>query len=158
MIELRKIDEDNWREVAALKVHDEQKNFVADNMYSLAESYVELLAWDMPPIVFGIYNEDTPVGFVKLEYEADGHEELCNAPFYWMSRFMIDKSHQGKGFGKQAMEKVLELIRTQPQGPAKAMCLSYEPKNDFARGFYKSFGFEETGHIFGGETVAKLVL
>ena len=158
MIELRKIDGENWEEIAELEVHEEQKDFVAPNMYSLAESYVELLEWDIPPMTFAVYSDDTPVGFVKIEYEADGDDETYDAPHYWMSRFMIDKNHQGKGYGKQAMEKVVELVRTLPQGQADAMCLSYEPKNDFVRDFYKTFGFVETGQMFYGETVAKLVL
>ena len=158
MIELRKIDEDNWHDIVNLDVHEKQKGFVAPNMYSLAESYVELLEWDIPPMTFAVYSDDSPVGFAKIEYEADGDDETYDAPHYWMSRFMIDKSHQGKGFGKQAMEKILELVKTLPQGPADAMCLSYKPDNDFVRGFYKSFGFVETGKIFYGEVVAKLVL
>ena len=158
MIELRKIDGENWEEVAELEVHESQKDFVAPNMYSLAESYIDLMLEAMPPITFAIYSGDTPVGFAKIEYEPENENEICDGPYYWMCRFMIDKNHQGKGFGKQAMEKVLEHIRTFPHGPAAALYLSYKPENDFVRGFYKSFGFVETGQPFHGEVVAKVVL
>ena len=156
MIELRKIDEDNWHQIIKLEVREDQKDFVASNIYSLAESYIELSGDIMPFMTLAVYHGDVPVGFAKVEYQDDDDSEY--GPYYWMCRFMIDKNHQGKGYGKQAMTKILEHIRTFPLGSAAVMALSYKPDNDFVRGFYKSFGFEETGDFLDDEVIAKLSL
>ena len=57
----------------------------------------------------------------------------------------------------KAFEKVMEFIKTYPQGNAVSVYLSYHPNNEAARS-YMSFGFVETGDISGGEVVARLAL
>lgn len=42
MIELRKITDDNFQECINLEPKEEQKNYVASNISSLAEAYVAL--------------------------------------------------------------------------------------------------------------------
>ena len=56
---------------------------------------------------------------------------------------MIDKRHQGKGYGREALRLALEFIRTFPAGKAEYCWLSYEPDNEVAKNLYLSFGFEE---------------
>ena len=75
-------------------------------------------------------------------------------------RFMIDKNHQKKGFGKEALRLVLEYISTFPCGKAKYCWLSYEPENKAAKALYSSFGFEERPeyYIEGAEMPAILRL
>jgi diamine N-acetyltransferase len=58
----------------------------------------------------------------------------------------------------KAFEKVMEFIKTYPQGNAVSVYLSYHPNNEAARRLYASFGFVETGDISGGEVVARLAL
>jgi len=163
MIELRKIGWDNFDACAKLEVHDEQKSFVASNLYSIAQSYVAQLDAEngrFAPMTFAIHSGDVVTGFVMMYYNIDNmyDDGTFDTPYYAISRFMIDKNHQGEGLGKQAMVKILEYIRTFPHGPAMAVYLSYVPDNGFARGFYKSFGFIETGQVINGEVVARLVL
>jgi hypothetical protein len=38
MIELRPVAQDNWNTLIKLKVREDQKNFVASNLYSIAEA------------------------------------------------------------------------------------------------------------------------
>jgi diamine N-acetyltransferase len=71
---------------------------------------------------------------------------------------MIDKNHQGKGYGKKAMLTALELIRTFPYGKASLVSLSYEPENLAAKSLYSSLGFVETGDTQEGELIANLAL
>ena len=70
---------------------------------------------------------------------------------------MIDEKHQNKGYGSKAIAEVIKLMR-QDDCEAKYVYLSYSPKNHVAAKLYAKFGFEETGQIFHGETVARLVL
>lgn len=156
MVELRKITDDNFDKCVKLEPKEEQKSFVASNIRSLAEAYVSLTNNECIPMPYAIYDNDIMVGFIMLSYnEAD---ENNDKNIYWVCRLMIDKRYQGKGYGKEAVAKALELVRTFPYGKASIVLLSYEPDNVVARSLYASFGFVETGKIEEGELVAKLAL
>ncbi len=155
MIELRKITYDNFNQVIDLEVNETQKEFVASNIYSLAEAYVALTSNVTTPLPFGIYAEERLVGFLMLSYDTKNPDEEDDEDVYWIWRFMIAKSEQQKGYGKAAMLKALEYIRTFPLGEATAIVLSYEPSNEVVRKLYASLGFFETGEINDGEVVAK---
>lgn len=156
MIELRKIIFDNFDECIKLEPHEEQKSFVASNIRSLAQAYVALTNDDCIPMPYAIYTDDIMVGFIMMSYAEEDEDGFETA--YWVWRFMIDKNHQGKGYGKEAMAKALDLIRTFPHGKTSSVYLSYEPENIVAKALYASFGFVETGRIEEGEMVAKLTL
>ena len=68
MIQLRKIDHDNFHAVLKLKLDSAQENWVASNIYSLAEAYVDHTNNDKPPMPFAIYNDDEVIGFAMMEY------------------------------------------------------------------------------------------
>ena len=163
MIELRKITYDNWRQVLNLKLAKGQDSFVASNIYSLAEAYVETTNREKPPMPFAIYNGEELIGFAMMEHEEIDEDEMLFMEYgdravYNFYRFMIDEKHQGKGLGRQAMEKILEFLRSYPQGEVSAIALSYEPENTVAKKLYASLGFVETGHLEDGEMVARLAL
>ena len=146
-IKLIKINPANLDELIDLQVNESQKGFVAPNMYSLAEAYANMAAgrYAQP---FGIYDGDTPVGFLMIGYDCcEEEDDLVKYPIikenYLIWRFMIDKNHQNKGYGKAAMKLALDFIRTWPCGEAEYCWLSYEPENAVARKLYQSFGFVE---------------
>ncbi len=152
---LRPVSKDNWNELIRLKVGDSQKNFVASNLYSIAEAqfgYDEKDGkghWEFYP--FGIYEGDTPVGFLMygINYDYPETQGL-------IVRLMVDESHQGKGYGKFGMEKVLEIFRADDK--IENAIITYAPENEGARKLYARFGFVETGDMLDGETVAVLRL
>ncbi len=41
------------------------------------------------------------------------------------------------------MERAIDFVRSFPCGEAEYCVLSYNPKNETAKRFYRSFGFEE---------------
>ena len=84
----------------------------------------------------GIYDGDTPVGFVMLYLDQ-------KKPEYWVWRFMIDHRFQGKGFGKLSMLEVIDYVKTLPN--AQELCLSYVPGEGSPSKFYESLGFVDTG-------------
>ncbi|MBP0968753.1 MAG: GNAT family N-acetyltransferase [Oscillospiraceae bacterium] len=153
-VRLVKVDAGNFDDLIDLEVNEDQKGFVARNIYSLAEAYATLQSGDcVQP--FGIYAGDEPVGFLMIGYflrhddaEEEEEDEEEERPYYFYEsylfwRFMIDKEHQRKGYGRQAMKLALDYIRTFPFGKADYCWLSYEPENDVARRIYSSFGFVE---------------
>ncbi|MNL72112.1 Acetyltransferase (GNAT) family protein [compost metagenome] len=71
---------------------------------------------------------------------------------------MIDGQYQNRGYGREAMERILEFIRTFPAGPAKYCWIQYEADNLVAKRFYESFGFRDNGEICDNEPVTVLRL
>lgn len=143
-VTLREIDRSNYREILRLKVAADQTRFVASNAVSLAQAHFHVEAWYR-----GIYTGDTAVGFVMLEIDE-------KKPEYYLWRYMIDEKHQGKGYGHQAMELVIEYVRNLPD--ATELILSYVPMEGNPKGFYEKFGFIETGEVEAGELIMKLDL
>lgn len=77
MILLRKIDGKNFRDILNLRVRDDQKSFVAQNDISLIEAYIAVSHCGKA-FPFGIYDDDTPVGFCMIGFGAD--EDWEDAP------------------------------------------------------------------------------
>ena len=151
-VRLVNVDTDNFEDLIKLTVNDDQKNFVASNIYSLAEAYATNAEGNFAK-PFGIYAGDKPVGFMMIGYlkkrngkeEKDGEEETPDYYYgnYLFWRFMIDREQQRKGYGREALKLALDYIRTFPCGKAEYCWLSYEPENEAARKLYRSFGFVE---------------
>jgi diamine N-acetyltransferase len=147
-VEFRPVTRDNWTKLIKLKVRDNQQNFVAPNLYSIAESqfgFEHEGEWKLHP--FGLYVEEEPVGF--LMYGINHDHSRFQA---FIIRLMIDERFQGRGYGKEAMNFLLEQLRA--NGDLIAVGISYEPDNEIARKLYASLGFVETGEMLDAETLA----
>lgn len=139
---LREIDKDNFAECVKLEVAPEQKNFVASNVASIAQSKVYQ---HMVPMA--VYNDNAMVGFVMYGC----HPETLQ---YWVIRLMIDARWQGKGLGRAAMLDLIKLLRKNYN--CDQISLSFVPENTGAESLYSSIGFERTGEIDEGEVVMRL--
>ncbi|WP_047984082.1 GNAT family N-acetyltransferase [Ornithinibacillus californiensis] len=158
MIEFRPITWDNFDECIQLQLTEAQKEYLASNVYSLAQSYVALLNDKLPAMTYAIYHHETMIGFIMMYHDTAEENEYGEEPCYGILRFMIDYRYQNKGYGKQAMKKAIAYLKTLPQGEATAIYLSYAPENTVAKHLYISLGFIETGIISDGESVARLQL
>jgi len=153
--EVRPVTIDNWREISKLKVRDDQANFVASNLQSIAEAQFGfkdkpgLGHWDATS--FGIYEDGLPVGYFMMARN-DRNPKMQG----YVVRLMVAQEFQGRGLGRFAMDWILEAFRTDEQ--VKTVAINYEPDNEIARALYASFGFRETGEIEDGEVVAVLEL
>jgi diamine N-acetyltransferase len=144
-VTVRDLTSDNWTTAAKLEVTEDQSNFVATNLQSIAWSRYE------PSLIpAGIFAGDEMVGFVLY-----GKEWPLDPTHWGIARFMIDRRHQGKGYGKAAMREMVRLVR-ESDPRAKGISLSYVPHNEVARKLYASLGFQETGEKWGDETIASL--
>ena len=121
MLKLAPVTRSNVWQLLKLRVLEEQRDFIASNTESLVEAYLALSsgghAWP-----FGIYDDDTPVGFLMIGYGAD--EEWENPPAYaregyTLWRLMIDRSYQGRGYGRAAIMLALVFIRPSPAARLK---------------------------------------
>ena len=160
-ITLEKITYKNYIDVIwKLNVFPKQKSFVASNSGSLAEAYVAITNGAVA-LPFAICRNKKPIGFLMIGYSVNNDEDWKDEDpefveiarkSYCLWRFMIDKRYQGKGYGKKAIQLVLDYIRTFPCGKAETIWLSYEPENEIAKKLYASFGFVEQPQWYkGGE-------
>lgn len=135
-IALQKVDESNFIACFDLKLRDGQENFVSHPIRSLAQAYV----YHEQCTPFAVCRGDELVGYVMVIYDYD--EQTYNI---W--HLMIDRRHQGKGFGRAATELALEYIRTKPFGASNRVLLTVSPENSAACALYRSLGFAETGRF-----------
>lgn len=152
MLEIHPVDKDNWRALIKLQVREDQKHFVASNIFSIAEAQFgdDIEGhWDFYP--YGIYDGDTPVGFLMYGYNFEHPKQQA-----FVIRLMVDEKFQGKGYGRFGMQKLLEIFRADER--IKVVGISYEPENEAARRLYASLGFVEPGEMVGEEVLAVLRL
>ncbi|MGO4695722.1 GNAT family N-acetyltransferase [Paenibacillus sp. 2TAB26] len=155
-MEFKEITWDNFIECIELKVAEEQKRFISSNQHALAEAYIASKEGQVI-ITFAIYKDETMVGFIMMYYDdGNGNFEYSS---YGVFKIMIDGRYQGKGYGKEAMEKAVELSKTSPHGEARVVEVTYNPENIIAKNLYASLGFVETGNTHpSGEVYAEFVL
>jgi diamine N-acetyltransferase len=132
VVSLREITADTVRAICALETSDAQKGFVSPNSVSIAQAHFH------PTARFkAIYADDTPVGFIMWR-----PAEEPDACYLW--RFMIDQSHQGRGYGRAALQLWLESLTTQAIRMVKT---SYVAGDAGPREFYRSLGFQDAGEV-----------
>ena len=150
-IELRPVDDNNREAVLALSVREDQP-FVAPNDYSLKQAAE--LNEQYPGVArpFAIVADDRLVGFCMFVFapEAEDPEDR-----FWLWRFMIDKSEQGKGCGQAALQEIIKYFR---DNGAEVLYLSTKPENECGVHIYHKAGFQETGEINDGEAIFLLQL
>lgn len=131
-ITLKQIDESNFISAFHLELAENQEAFVSHPIRSLAQAYV----YYHQCTPFGIYAGDTMVGVI-YDYDAGA---------YNLWHLMIDRHHQGRGYGKQAVIACLDYIRQKPFGSGNTILLTCHEKNSTALSLYRSLGFLETGN------------
>lgn len=141
-IELREITMENFRDCIHLSVAEDQKGFVASNMYSLAEAKADGVSNPL-----AIYADDEMVGFIM--YWLDSESGIG-----YIDRLMVDARFQGRGYGRAAMREVLQRLKSSPR--CRRIRTSYAPQNTTAEALYESLGFNKNGQIDGGEVVTIL--
>lgn len=141
---LKKVTKENWHECACLEVFKEQEGIVAPNW----DSIIVGLLWDNWSAK-SIYEDDTLIGFMVYGVEEDTERTM-------LLRYMIDKKYQGKGLGKKAVLKLLELIRIE-YGNIK-FYTTVAPENTAAEKLYESVGFKKNGEIMWDENLMEIQL
>ena len=143
-VTLREVTAETVRAVCALDVKEEQRRFVAPNAVSIAQAYFE------PSAFFrAVYAGEVAVGFIM--YRSADEDGVC---FLW--RFMIDRNHQGRGYGTEALALLLLHIRAQGFTRLRT---SYVVGEAGPRAFYETIGFKETGRsLANGERLIEMDL
>ena len=144
MLHLEPVTPDNWR--SGLRVRDDQREYVADSPGLLARAYAYR---NSRSEAFVIYHDDTPVG-MALYYD------LAELHAYCLSQFFIDRRYQRRGYGRAAMQLLLQ--RLQADGRFDRVVLCYVEGDEAAKSLYETLGFRPTGEAEEDEIVLSLPL
>lgn len=98
MINLRKIDEDNFDQVIKINTTVRNNDYVDTVIYSLAEAWLNY----QTTIPLAIYENDNVIGYISV-YTGDSNYQIIN--------FMIDDNYRNKGKGKVAAKLCIEYIK-----------------------------------------------
>lgn len=139
MVTLREITPENFWDIIALHVDPDQEKLVLSNAVSIAQAKVQPEC-----IPLAIYSDDTPVGFLMYCVDRDDNE-------YWLYRIMIDRRHQGKGYGRQAMEQVIQIMGEDTD--RHRIYLGVHRDGGSSVKLYESLGFRFTGDVYGEEHI-----
>jgi diamine N-acetyltransferase len=145
-ISLQELTEDNVGDICVLSwtLSEPYKNYVAQNAISIAQGHYSKHAW-----MRAIYADEVPVGFMMLY---DDPEE----PDYFLWRFMIAEPYHGRGFGRKAIELLIEYVKTRPG--AKELQVSCGQGEGSPEKFYQKIGFKPNGKKYGQEISLSLEL
>jgi diamine N-acetyltransferase len=151
-VTLREITMDTMMGICLLSdtLTEPKKNFVAPNVYSLAQAHFHKYAWFR-----AIYSGKAPVGFIMI-VDGEPEEDKGGKPVYFLWRFMIAEPFHGCGYGRQAIQRLVEYVRTRPQ--AQELLVSCGQGEGSPQGFYETLGFALTGEVLDEEVVLRLPL
>jgi diamine N-acetyltransferase len=141
-ISLRRITRANYEAVSELEVRQEQRDYVASNLWSLVEA-----SFNEGYTTRAIYLDDVPVGFMMWVAATESQISI------W--RLMVDQKFQAQGIGRIALNLALTEIKQIPD--VKEIEICYNPKNAVAKDFYSSFGFVETGMDEDGDDMLAVI-
>lgn len=134
---------ENRRQMEALRLFPNQKGFVE----SVADCLTEADESDRWRPV-GIYDRQTLVGFAMYGF----FPEASPAGQLWLDRLLIDRQHQGKGYGSAALSRLLPRLTSEYR--KDTVYLSVYDTNRPAIRLYEKFGFRFNGaHDINGEKV-----
>jgi diamine N-acetyltransferase len=134
--------------VLALRTTSEQERFVSGVADSLQEAIDEP---DGRAIAWGLYDADTPVGFVMISDEVGAPGYIAH--YLW--KLLIDEHHQRRGYGTAALDLVVAYFNDH----ADELWTSAGIGEGSPIPFYERYGFEQTGEtVCDGEMLLRLDL
>ncbi|HHT7802773.1 TPA: GNAT family N-acetyltransferase [Streptococcus suis] len=128
------ITEQNIYDLMALQVKPEQKYFVRDAQYTLAECY--LYPEDETVLLFALEEQGEVVGFVALLTEIDNKSVAI-----W--RMMIGQQYQGQGYGRKALQEIETYVRT--MAVYDKIVADYVMENEEMKHLLETEGYVVTG-------------
>lgn len=135
---LKMVDRSNWREMVQLELRPEQQGFVSPPAWSLARCYIRFFGDQFEHLPHLVYADGQAVGYATTACNPASGQE------YWIDDIMIDRRHQGRGYGRAATIQAIGMITARyPQ--CREVQLTCFRSNTIAASLYVSLGFVATG-------------
>jgi diamine N-acetyltransferase len=153
VVKLVELTDKNREAALALRVAPGQERFVGG---SVREALADAAEYPHAKPWYRVVCAGTePVGFVMISWNVEPQPpEIIGPWFLW--KLLIDRRHQGRGFGSEVVRQVADLVRA--QGAAELLT-SVVPGDRGPGGFYERLGFVPTGEFdINGEAIVRLAL
>jgi diamine N-acetyltransferase len=147
-IALRPAADEEGAALEALRVAPDQLDFVGSVAGAFREAEEEP---DGRAIQFGLYDDDTLVGFVMLSDEVGNPSYVAH--YLW--KLLIDERFQRRGYGTAAIDLVAEFFRSRG---VDTMWTSASKGDGSPLPFYERYGFVRQGKTSWGEVMLRLDL
>ncbi len=150
-VELIEINYDNQRAVMRLATHKSQDGLVAPVAFSYGDALFpyESDGVTVEPELRAIEADGELAGFVMFARSTPRHDE----PYLW--RLLIDRTHQRRGIGYRAVERLVDLLRGAGE---TTLFVTWFGGPGGPQPFYLKQGFEPTGAKPDGEVEGRLSL
>lgn len=149
VVSLCPITDANRDALEALSVSPQQQRFVSNVADSLSQAAEHPAARAIP---WGVYDDETPVGFAMLADEVDGPPYIPH--YLW--KLLIDQRYQRRGYGTAVLDLIVEYFRARPG--VDVLWTSAGQGEGGPIGFYERYGFERTGELVDDEVKLRLEL
>ncbi|MEW9180709.1 GNAT family N-acetyltransferase [Bacillus mycoides] len=150
-VQLKIVTRENWEDALKLRVKENQIHLVPAVAVSLAKVYIKPDGENVEYIPFAIYDGDLIVGFIMHAFVRESTD------MYWINGFIIDEKEQGKGYGKAALQEIINLIKNNFKECEKIR-LTVHKDNISAKKLYECYDFKPLGNVYDGEEVYRLLL
>ncbi|EJQ51277.1 GNAT family N-acetyltransferase [Bacillus hominis] len=150
-VQLKVVTRENWEDALKLQVRENQIKFVPAVAVSLAKVYIKPDGENVEYIPFAIYDGDLIVGFIMHAFVRE------TSDMYWINGFIIDQKQQGNGYGKAALQEIINLIKNRFK-ECKEIRLTVHKDNISAKKLYECYGFQPLGQEYDGEQVYRLLV
>ena len=146
-VTLREITSHNLHAILELSVAEDQvPAYPRSNAYSIAEAHYPP---DNDPVwLRAIYAGETPVGFMMTSEAPEKGE-------YFLWRLMIDQRFQGRGYGRHAVQLLIERIR-RTSNP-KSLITSHLRVDANSGRFYERMGFKFSRLLKGTDEIEMML-
>jgi len=147
-LRLNPITQENVRAACKLELRPDQDHLVAPVAWSIADAYA------MPDIAWPrlVYDGEQLVGFVMAAFAADQENPVFHSHLW---RLNIGAAHQGKGYGRFAVEEVCQEAMRRGH---HRVTVGYHAGPGGPEVFYERLGFRPTGEYNQGDTIAERLL
>lgn len=139
MVYLEEVNSKNYRKCCSLKISEKQieNRCVAPNVAILARAYAYKNEGSR---AYAIYTEENMVGLVMWRNRKES---------YILDQFMIDERFQGNGYGKEAIDMIISILKE--ENKYNIVELGCSSDNITAMKFYESCGFYYSGDDYEDE-------
>ena len=156
-VELRDIvSEDDVSAVMALRRAPGQERYLGMMISHFEDAIADARAC---PRMWSVHDREQLVGFVMISdgipAETLAADDDIVGPYY-LWRLLIDRQHQGRGYGRATIDAVVDYLRGRPN--ADALLTSCAAGEGSPQPFYLHCGFEKTGEVKWGEDILRLEL
>lgn len=139
------VTDKNFEDIFMVSAKFEQWEYVKHHIFDMVNNYVAIVNEEYLPIPFLVYENDSIIGFVQVNYDdKKSIFELC--------KLIVHETEQNKGYGTKILSEVINWLGMKfGQG---AMTTTYKAANIATNKLFSNVGFK--GKVVGDEIVATM--